>query len=63
MALQTPALIRFGEQTEDEVFITHEAATRGVEIENTGAEDLVGLRYFGPDVHANLPAMGAYKSR
>ena len=62
MALQTPALIRFGEHTEDEVFITHEAATRGVEIENTGAEDLVGLRYFGPDVHANLPVMGAYKN-
>jgi len=62
MALQTPALIRFGEHTEDEVFITHEAATRGVEIENTGAEDLVGLRYFGPDVHANLPVMGGYKN-
>jgi len=62
MALQTPALIRFGEHTEDEVFITHEAAIRGVEIENTGAEDLVGLRYFGPDVHANLPVMGAYKN-
>ena len=62
MALQTPALIRFGEHTEDEVFITHEAATRGVEIENTGAEDLVGLRYFGPDVHANLPVMGDYKN-
>ena len=62
MALQTPALIRFGEHTEDEVFITHEAAIRGVEIENTGAEDLVGLRYFGPDVHVNLPVMGAYKN-
>jgi len=62
LALQTPALIRFGEHTEDEVFITHEAAISGVEIENTGAEDLVGLRYFGPDVHTNLPVMGAYKN-
>jgi hypothetical protein len=62
LALQTPALIRFGEHTEGEVFITHEAATRGVEIENTGAEALVGLRYFGPDVHADLPVMGAYKN-
>ena len=53
--LQTPAMIRFGEETEDEVFITHEAATAGVEIENTGSEPLVGLRYFGPDVHKNLP--------
>ncbi len=56
--LQTPAMIRFGENTEDEVFISHEAATRGVVIENTGSEPLVGLRYFGPDVHSNLPLHG-----
>lgn len=62
MALQTPAMINFGENTEDEVFISHEAATRGVEIENTGAEPLVGLRYFGPDVHADLPKNGAWKN-
>lgn len=61
LALQTPAMIRFGENTEDEVFISYEAATRGVEIVNTGAEPLVGLRYFGPDVHPNLPATGAWK--
>ncbi len=53
--LQTPAMIHFGEETEDEVFITAEAAAAGVEIENTGSEPLVGLRYFGPAVHKNLP--------
>lgn len=63
LALQTPAMINFGENTEDEVFITHEAATRGVEIENTGAEPLVGLRYFGPDVHADLPKNGAWQKK
>jgi hypothetical protein len=56
--LQTPAMIHFGEETEDEVFITHQAATAGVEIENTGSEPLVGLRYFGPDVHAAVPNVG-----
>ena len=61
LALQTPAMIRFGQTTEDEVFISAEAAARGVEIENTGSEPLVGLRYFGPDVHANLPQVGDYK--
>ena len=61
LALQTPAMIRFGEETEDEVFITAEAATRGVEIENTGSEPLVGLRYFGPDTHPSLPKIGDYK--
>jgi hypothetical protein len=59
--LQTPAMIHFGEETEDEVFITAEAAAAGVEVENTGSEPLVGLRYFGPDTHANLPKMGDYR--
>ncbi|HQU47159.1 MAG TPA: hypothetical protein PK867_30420 [Pirellulales bacterium] len=61
LALQTPAMIHFGEETEDEVFITHEAAVAGVEIENTGSEPLVSLRYFGPDVHKNLPKVGDYR--
>jgi hypothetical protein len=56
--IQTPVMIRFGARTEDEVFITYEAARAGVKIENTGSEPLVGLRYFGPDVHDNLPNIG-----
>ena len=59
--LQTPAMIRFGAETEDEVFITFEAASAGVEIVNTGSEPLVGLRYFGPDTHATVPNVGDYK--
>jgi hypothetical protein len=31
------------------------------EVENTGSEPLVGLRYFGPDVHKNLPKVGDYR--
>ncbi len=62
LKLQTPTLIRFGEATDDEVFISHEAATRGVEIENTGSEPLEGLRYFGPDTFASVPNVGDYKS-
>jgi hypothetical protein len=60
--IQTPVMIRFGARTEDEVFITYEAARAGVKIENTGSEPLVGLRYFGPDVHSNLPKIGAASS-
>ncbi|MFK7768497.1 MAG: hypothetical protein AB8B55_14845 [Mariniblastus sp.] len=59
--LQTPVIIRYGETTEDEVFISHHAATNGVEIENTGSEPLVGLRYFGPDTWDSLPAVGDHK--
>ena len=61
LQLQTPVMIHFGEEPWDEVFITHEAATGGVEIENTGGEPLVGLRYFGPDVHDNMPKVGDAK--
>jgi hypothetical protein len=59
--LQTPAMIRFGAETEDEVYISYEAATAGVEIENNGSEPLVSLRYFGPDTFAEVPSVGDYK--
>ena len=58
MAIETPAMIHFGEETRDEVFITAEAAAAGLEIENTGGDPLVSLRYFGPDVHAKVPNVG-----
>jgi len=61
LALQTPAMIHFGEQTEDEVFISYEAARGGVEIENLGSEPLVGLRYFGPDTFPVLPQVGDHR--
>ncbi len=56
--IQTPAMVRFGARTEDEVFISYEAAQAGVKIENTGSEPLVSLRYFGPDTHNDLPKLG-----
>lgn len=60
-ALETPAMICFGEETKDEVFVSHEAATAGVEVENTGTEPLVSLRYFGPDTWGTVPNVGDYK--
>lgn len=50
MDLQTPVMIRYGQTTMDEVFISSTAAQNGVEIKNTGGEPLVGLRYFGPGI-------------
>jgi hypothetical protein len=61
LRLQTPAMIRYGQVTEDEVFVTAGAAAAGVTFENTGTEPLVGLRYFGPDAQPNAPEVGAYK--
>lgn len=59
--LQTPAMIRFGELTEDEYFVCHDAARAGVTFENTGSEPLVTLRYFGPEANPEAPAIGHKK--
>jgi hypothetical protein len=45
----TPSMIRFGEMTEDELFVTAGAARAGVRIENSsGTDPLVILKHFGP---------------
>ena len=60
--LVSPKLIRFHELTEDEYFCTEDGAKNGVTFENTSeTEPLVCLRYFGPDVNPDAPAMGAYR--
>ena len=61
LRLQTPAMIRFGDLTDDEVFVTASAASAGVRVENTGTEPLVSLRYFGPNAQPNAPEVGAHK--
>ena len=60
--LNSPKLIRFKELTEDEYFCTEDGAKAGVTFENTSeTEPLVCLRYFGPEVNPDAPAMGAYR--
>ncbi|MCY2962214.1 MAG: hypothetical protein NT069_00935 [Planctomycetota bacterium] len=61
--LQSPVMIRHWEITQDEVFVTAKRAAAGVEIENTGTEPLVGLRYFGPDAQPEAPAIGDAKKK
>jgi len=57
--LNCPKLIRFHDLTEDEVFVTEDAAKAGVVYENTSAtEPLVVLRYFGPEVNPDAPDVG-----
>jgi len=49
MQVSTPSMIRFGELTEDELFVTADAAGNGIAIENASATDpLVMLKHFGP---------------
>ena len=60
LAVDSPNFIRFGEITQDEVFITEKAAKAGITFKNTGSEPFVSLRYFGPDVHPKAPKVGDY---
>jgi len=56
--LRSPKMIGFFELTEDEYFVTESAAKSGVTYENTSTtEPLVVLRYFGPEVNPEAPAL------
>jgi len=47
--IETPALIRFGQLTHDEYFVSETAARQGVKIINSSATDpIVMLKHFGP---------------
>jgi hypothetical protein len=47
--VSTPAMIRYGEMTEDELFVSADAASEGVRIQNLSeTEPLVLLKHFGP---------------
>jgi hypothetical protein len=49
LTISAPTMIRFGEMTEDELFVTADAAKQGVRIENrSAAAPLVILKHFGP---------------
>ena len=47
--IETPAMIRFGQLTHDEFFVSEAAATQGVTITNLSDSDpIVMLKHFGP---------------
>ena len=49
MDVETPSLIRYGQLTKDELFVTAAAANRGVLVTNrSDKENLVMLKHFGP---------------
>jgi len=48
--IDTPALIRYGQLTNDEFFVSEQAAIEGVTIVNLSATDpIVMLKHFGPE--------------
>lgn len=51
--IESPALIRFGQLTYDEFFVSYQAATEGVTISNPSKSDpIVMLKHFGPNPEA-----------
>ncbi len=47
--IETPTLIRYGQMTKDELFVSADAARHGVTIRNrSDSENLVMLKHFGP---------------
>jgi hypothetical protein len=59
--IEAPALIRFGQLTHDEFFVSCQAAQEGVAIQNPSKTDpIVLLKHFGPNPHSpDLPVTGA----
>jgi hypothetical protein len=55
LTLDCPKMIGFYDLTEDEFFASESAAKSGVTFENTSAEPLVILRYFGPETNPDAP--------
>jgi hypothetical protein len=48
--IETPTIIRFGQLTHDEYFVSHAAAQAGVVISNPSKSDpIVMLKHFGPN--------------
>lgn len=48
--IETPTMIRFGQLTQDEYFVSEEAAKNGVKIVNPSKSDpIVMLKHFGPE--------------
>jgi len=59
LAVETPSMIRFGEITRDEAFVTAAAAANGIRVANRSeTEPLVMLKHFGPGNPDAQPLVG-----
>jgi len=45
----------------DELLISYEKATKPLIVENTGKDDLLIIKFFGPDININIPIIKQYK--
>jgi hypothetical protein len=52
--------VQGGDPALDELLVTHERAVGGVEVRNTGREDLLAIKFFGPDVDPGVPMIAPH---
>jgi hypothetical protein len=53
--------IAAGDFRKDELLVTHAKATTPVWVENTGRQDLIIIKFFGPDVNLDVPMIPQIK--
>jgi hypothetical protein len=53
--------IQAGDFSRDELLVSHAKATQPLWIENTGKEDLMLIKFFGPDVNIDVPMIPQIK--
>jgi hypothetical protein len=52
--------VKGGDPTMDELLVSHARATAPMEIRNNGSEVLEIIKFFGPDINTNAPALPKY---
>jgi len=49
--------VRGGDPDMDELLVTHDRAVAGVDVRNTGQDELVAIAFFGPEIDHDVPAI------
>ena len=52
--------VKAGDFSKDELLVSHARATTPLTVENTGREDLVIIKFFGPDINTDIPMIPRY---
>jgi hypothetical protein len=52
--------VKAGDFEQEELLVSHARATVPIKVENTGREDLVVIKFFGPDINLDVPMIPAY---
>lgn len=47
--------------TLDELLVTHDRAVKPITIRNTGSEEMLILKFFGPDINPDVPMIESYQ--